>query len=65
MRPRGTGSRPATTTTAASGREANGKAGRSSPSGPGKRGDAMIRIAITAEAFEAIASTQPLGNVAY
>jgi hypothetical protein len=25
----------------------------------------MIRIAIIAEAFEGIASTQPLGNVAY
>jgi hypothetical protein len=59
------GSRPETTIEAASGREANGKGGRSSPSRLGKRGDAMVRIAITQAAFEVIARTLPLSNVAY
>jgi len=39
--------------------QANGKGGRSSPSRLGRRGD-VVRIAITVEAFEAIARTLPL-----
>ena len=65
MRPRGTGSRPGTTTKAASGREANGKGGRSSPSRPGRRGDAWCASRISEAAFEAICATLPLGNVGY
>jgi hypothetical protein len=37
---------------------------RSSPSRPGKS-DAMVRIAITQAAFEAIARSLPLGNVSF
>ena len=53
------------TTKAANGREASGKGGRSSPSRAGKRGDAVVRIAISQAAFEAICATLPLGSVGY
>ena len=58
-------SRPGGTTAATSGPRRIGPALRRPRSGGGRNADAMIRIAITTTAFEAIAATLPLGSVGY
>jgi hypothetical protein len=51
--------------TATDGRDLGGATSRPPRSRPGKRGDAIVRIAISEAAFEAIARTLPLGSVGY
>ena len=50
---------------ATAGRQADGAMARSPRSRPRQIADRMIRIAITEAAFDAIATTLPLGSVSY
>jgi hypothetical protein len=52
------------TATATVGRRAAGRAPRRRRSGRVRSGDAMVRVAISVEAFETIARTLPVGSVA-